>query len=177
MKISDILLMFDYNYWANELLLAKCEALTAEQFTDTPHPHSYGTIQRTLIHILDSEWGWRVTLQQQQNYPELDEHKITTLAALREQWTQDKAIMVDWLRLFTDEDLERSVRYPIEDGKIRERVLWHCLYHVVNHGMQHRSEVAAMLTTVGLSPGDIDFTHFLNERGLSPALDISVPKE
>ena len=30
--------------------------------------------------------------------------------------------------------------------------------------MQHRSEAAALLTSYGQSPGEIDFTVFLNER-------------
>lgn len=46
----------------------------------------------------------------------------------------------------------------------RERLLWHCLLHVVNHGTQHRSEAAAILTGYGRSPGDLDFTAFLNEQ-------------
>jgi uncharacterized damage-inducible protein DinB len=43
-------------------------------------------------------------------------------------------------------------------------VLWHCLVHVVNHGTQHRSEAALLLTNDGQSPGDLDFTLFLNSR-------------
>jgi len=63
-----------------------------------------------------------------------------------------------------DEDLDSIIRYTTSGGIQRERVLWHCLFHVVNHGTQHRSEAAVMLTDFGQSPGDIDFPLFLNEN-------------
>jgi uncharacterized damage-inducible protein DinB len=44
-------------------------------------------------------------------------------------------------------------------------VLWQILYSSVDHATQHRSEAAALLTGYDQSPGDIDFTLFLLERG------------
>ena len=46
-----------------------------------------------------------------------------------------------------------------------ESLLWHYLVHVVNHGTQHRSEAAALLTEYGQSPGDLDFLIFLEATG------------
>jgi uncharacterized damage-inducible protein DinB len=42
-------------------------------------------------------------------------------------------------------------------------VLWHLLVHVLNHGTQHRSEAALLLTSYGQSPGDLDLILFLRE--------------
>ena len=57
-----------------------------------------------------------------------------------------------------------SALYTTGEGEQRERVLWHCLLHVVNHGTQQRSEAAALLTEYGSSPGQLDFTVFLHKQ-------------
>jgi uncharacterized damage-inducible protein DinB len=41
------------------------------------------------------------------------------------------------------------------------------LVHVVNHGTQHRSEAAALLTAAGRSPGELDLINYAEERAAS----------
>lgn len=48
---------------------------------------------------------------------------------------------------FREEDVSVIVRSITPEGEKRERVLWHCLLNVVNHGTHHR-----MLTGDGDSP-------------------------
>jgi uncharacterized damage-inducible protein DinB len=156
--------MYDYNYWANRLIVTTCEKISAEQYV-APTSHSWGSLRGTLVHTLDSECGWRKLCQSGDlTFDDLTEAQLPTLEALRQRWDEEEQAMRDYLNSLTDEDMTSIVRYTIPEGIVRERVLWHCLYHVVNHGMQHRSESAAMLTDYGQSPGGLDFTLFLNER-------------
>ena len=78
-------------------------------------------------------------------------------------WQDERQALWNFLNSLSDEDLLGAISYEAE-GKTRHRVLWHCLAHVVNHGTQHRSECAALLTGFGHSPGNLDFTVFLMER-------------
>jgi uncharacterized damage-inducible protein DinB len=39
--------------------------------------------------------------------------------------------------------------------------LWQLMAHIANHGTQHRSEAAEMLTQMGRSPGDLDLMQYL----------------
>ncbi len=163
MNKQDIREIFEYNYWANYRLLDMAEKVTPEQFV-APSSHSFSTLQGTLVHTLDAEWGWRVLLQSGGSTELLKDENFPTVDVLRKHWQEEEKAMWDFINSLSDEDLAGVIRYPIDGGLMRERVRWHCLFHVVNHGMQHRSEAANLLTTYGQSPGEIDFTMFLNER-------------
>lgn len=168
MDKTDILAIFDYNYWANRRILTAASRVSQQQYAArTTFPH--GSLRGTLVHILDTEYGWRILVQHVRetgrwDAAELTQDELPTLQTAQERWREEEASMRGYLATLTDEGLGEVVRYTTPEGSARERVLWHCLYHVVNHGTQHRSEAAAILTNYGQSPGDIDFTLFMNER-------------
>ena len=76
-------------------------------------------------------------------------------------WQEEEQKMRAFLAELTDSDLNRIIRYRSTEGKVRENRLGEILHHVVLHGMQHRSEMASMLTNFGHSPGNIDFIVYL----------------
>ncbi len=163
MNTHDILTLYDYNYWATRRILAASLHVSPEQFL-APTTHSFGSLRSTLVHTLDTECGWRMLCEHQTltSFGAMTEDAFPAFDVLEQRWNEEERAMRDYLARLTDEDLVGCVRYTTEEGK-RERVLWHCLLHVVNHGTQHRSEAAAILTGYGYSPGGLDFTAFLNE--------------
>ncbi len=178
MHTHEIQLFYEYNYWADRRILSACHKVSRAQFVAPPGPGTgWGSLRATLVHTLDSEWSWRrsfqkhfVPLDQQKgagepslwDAQELTEADLPSLEALQERWQAEEGEMRAYLAGLSDEDLDGLVRYRIPEGIVRERVLWHCLLHVVNHGTQHRSEAAVLLTSYGQSPGGLDFTWFLN---------------
>ncbi len=164
LNIQDIREIYEYNDWANNLILDTAQNVSPEQFV-AQSTHSYSTLQATLVHTLDAELSWRLLLQRQPLPTELKPADFPTVAALRQRWREEEQAWREYLGSLRDEDVTSIVRYFVEELDVwRERVLWHCLYHVVNHGMQHRAEAANLLTIYGHSPSDLDFTRFLNER-------------
>ncbi|MGZ4975481.1 MAG: DinB family protein [Limisphaerales bacterium] len=162
MNIQDIRLVYEYNYWANKRILAQCKNITQEKFIASAE-FPYGGLRGTVVHILEAEWGWRTRFQNLGVASEMLATEFPTLTALESRWGEEEKTMRTYLASLQDEDMNSHVRYPIDNGEIRDRILWHCLVHVVNHGTQHRSEAAALLTRLGQSPGDLDFTVFLNQ--------------
>jgi uncharacterized damage-inducible protein DinB len=163
MHTHDMLTLYEYNYWANKQILAAAARVSQAQWS-APSTHSLESLRRTLLHALDTEFGWRMLCQYNQSTPDLTETDFPTLELLQQRWQEEESAMRAYLAGMQDDDLNGLVRYTTGEGEKRERVLWHCLLHVVNHGTQHRSEAAALLTEYGSSPGDLDFTVFLNEQ-------------
>lgn len=167
MNKADITMIFEYNHWANQRILDAASKVSQEQLV-APTAFPRGSLRATLVHILDTEYGWRLLLQRGEETPDLDEKDFPTLPSLLDRWRFEEDHMRAYLAGLTDESLQGVIRYTNPHGIQRERVRWHALYHVVNHGTQHRSEAAAILTEYGHSPGDMDFTLYITERSGLP---------
>lgn len=174
MKVDEIKLLYDYNDWTDARVLAACERVSPDQYTaQFPFRIGWGSLRATMVHMLDNIWQWRITLQGYYKEPladeaaydatELHEDAFPTPAALRERWTIEQREMRAYIDTMTEETLNGMIRYVIP-GAVRERVVWHILLDATYHATQHRSEAAVLLTEYGQSPGDFDFTLFLNER-------------
>jgi uncharacterized damage-inducible protein DinB len=95
----------------------------------------------------------------------LDEGAFPTLGTIRERWHEEKLAMRSYLAGRTDADLTRPLAVVNTRGVVQPPLpLGQMMLHLVNHGTQHRSEAAAMLTALGRSPGDLDLILFLRER-------------
>ena len=168
MKIDEIKLLYDYNDWADERILAACARVSPEQYA-TPASYGRGGLRATMVHILDNLWQQRITLRGYYQEPlaneaaydatELHEDAFSTFALLQERWKIEQQEMRRYLDSLTEETLNGMIRYVIPSA-IRERVVWHILLEVIIHATQHRSEAAALLTSYGQSPGDLDFLPF-----------------
>ena len=163
MNIQDILTIYEYNYWANKRLLTASAKISEEQFLATA-TFPFGGLRGTLVHILDAEWGWRGLFENNSFVADLNPNDFPTVISIEDRWREEEQAMRAYLAKLHDDDMGSHLRYATNTGIERDRILWHCLYHVVNHGTQHRSEAAALLTDFGNSPGDLDFTVFLNEH-------------
>jgi uncharacterized damage-inducible protein DinB len=163
-NIQDLLLLFDYNYWANDRVARTATRAGPDVFVASA-PQAYGSLRGTLLHIVDGELAWR-TLFETGSPPAdtLKEADFPTLESVERRRRDEEAAMRRYLGSLGDGDLARILRYTGDAGVPRARVLWHCLVHVVNHGTHHRSQAAAILRGHGHSPGDLDLTVYLLER-------------
>lgn len=158
-------LIWEYNYWANRRILARAESLSAAQLSERA-PYMWNSILRTMAHALSAEWNWRQRVQAGVSPAAmLNPDQFTTLDLLQQWWAAEETEMRAYLATLNDADLDRVVEYAGSDGTKFQRPLWQILTHVVNHGTQHRSEVALYLTNFDCSPGNMDITAYLLDLG------------
>ena len=162
MNKNDIMTLYRYNDWARRRVLDRAALVSPEQYV-APAPVPQGSLHGTLVHALAAEVAWRRRWQGDPSAALLNASDLPTFVALRDRWEQEAQTLRDFVSGLTDDDLNRPVSYKTTKGLPMENILWQLMAHVVNHGTQHRSEAAMLLTGYGYSPGDLDLIMFLRE--------------
>jgi uncharacterized damage-inducible protein DinB len=165
---EDLRLRFAYHVWANQRLLRACEALSDDQLRATALP-GHPSILDTLIHAVSSEWIWRSRVEGSSPEAFLDAADLPDLAALRARWQEEGRQLDALIATLDDAAYRRVVPYRTMSGTPDQQQLGPILTHLFNHATQHRAEVAAMLTVLGSSPGNMDMIVFLRERAAGGA--------
>jgi uncharacterized damage-inducible protein DinB len=160
MNKQDILILYKYNQWANAKILNTAANVTPEQFV-APASFPHGGLRGTLVHALFAEWIWRKRWEGTSPTNRLKPEDFPTVEALHTRWLEEEKQLMNFVDGLTDERLNGTFSYTNTSGKPFTRVLWQAMAHLVNHGTQHRTEAAAILTDLGHSPGDIDLISFL----------------
>jgi len=168
--LTDFLLrQMRHGTWANEQLLERCRALTAEQLELTV-PGTYGTIRKTLAHIVASEEGYLVRLLgsvlhdppvREQDLAALDgiAVHIAHVASAVERLFAKGSLDPD--RVIADTPLRRA-------GTPRfEMAAWAPAAQFVYHGIDHRSQIDTILSTHGLETLDLQVWPYAMELGAS----------
>lgn len=155
---------YGYTRWANEKILDAAEGLTPAQLHEPGHA-GHGSIRDTLAHMLDTHLGWLSwwdgSLPVAQAYGlETDRAELEDVAGLRRLAERVHAQSEAFLATLTDEDAARVLEADLPNGQHVSMILWPMMLHLANHGTQHRSEVAAMLSSYGQSPGDLDLIYY-----------------
>lgn len=154
MRVDDVRFLFGYDRWATTRILDVARGLPAADWSDGNRIDRRG-LGGILLHALGSHERWRAGWEGRDRPPRREDGPLLSATELASAWAAEWLAMDRYLGSLTDEAL---------DGDFTEVTLWHTLLHLVNHGTQHRSEAAALLTAYGRSPGDLDLIFFAPSR-------------
>ena len=162
MNKDELLLLFQYNAWLTAKIVEAARQVSAEQFL-APVLFPHGSLRGTLVHALFAEWVWRKRWEGSPQNPVWRADEFPDFATLQARWVSQEERLMNFVSGLTEEGLRSKFHYVSTEGKPHERLVWESMLHLVNHGTQHKTEAAAILTGFDHSPGDIDLIVFLNE--------------
>ena len=141
MTPDDFRRLYDYHFALNHRLWERCiTPLSAEQFR-RPLAYSVGSVRNQVVHMLNMEDRWFCSLRGLPVPGILNPVYFGTAAKVRARWDAVESDMRATLSGLTDEELRRPIT--------GEMVGWEVLWHVLNHGTDHRAQILAMLNQLG----------------------------
>jgi uncharacterized damage-inducible protein DinB len=151
--------LFSHNLWANLRLLECCAALSSEQL-DATISGTYGSIQDTLEHIVTAERFYYSRISTGQRYRRPENAPPLTFAEMTESIHASGAGFIEWAPKILPNDT-----VPIDwDGTMRDVPKTILLTQAINHATEHRAQVMAILTQLGIEPPELDGWTFFAER-------------
>jgi uncharacterized damage-inducible protein DinB len=152
-RLDDLRFLVAYDRWATRRVLDALAGVDAATWAASGAVGDRG-LGGILVHQLGAAQRWRNGLAETGAVPRPEREPLPSVDALRAAWEAEWQAWDSWLATLDDEGLDRPL-----DGV----PMWRLLAHVMNHGTQHRSEAAVLLTDAGRSPGDLDMVFFAEE--------------
>jgi uncharacterized damage-inducible protein DinB len=159
MSDAPVLEFMRYNTWANQQVLAACQALSEDQLAAAA-PGAYGTIRATLQHIIRAESRYAFRFTGAYLEPPFKWDDSPSLDALAAYHAQVSAALLDIAR-----DIDGSHLVSAEwDGRPVRFQAMALFIQVINHGIEHRTNITTILSGLGLRAPDVAgwdylFTH------------------
>lgn len=143
--------LIEYNNWANARVLAACQQLTPEQAA-TSAPGAYGSIQHTLGHLIAAEASYLGRLTGES--PEMpfrweDRPSIAEIAGFAE------GLAEAWRETIQRIPPTQMV-HEEEDGNYVDYTARLLFLQVINHGIEHRTNITTILSSLGLAAPEVD---------------------
>jgi uncharacterized damage-inducible protein DinB len=160
MKTTDSLTaLFGHNLWANLCLFKQCAGLSNEQLQATI-PGAYGTIYETLEHIASSERSYFSRISTGERPPARpDGEPPMTIAEMLKSLRETGTGLIEWAPKIRPDDL---VTVDWEDTP-REMPKSFLLVQVINHATEHREQIKAILTELGIEPPDLQGWEYFDQ--------------
>ncbi len=158
--------LFAHNVWANLKLLDFCEQLTDEQIGTTAIG-CFGSIRDTLWHIVGAEVSYVVRVNGKLPPTPVSRDQFPGFAAVKEvaRWTNDELLQ---LALAARKD---TIVREREHGLVFVYPLASLIAQVINHATEHRAQISAIITQLGMEPPDMSVWQYMMEIGESQELE------
>jgi uncharacterized damage-inducible protein DinB len=151
---ESLLALVRFHAWANDRILATAAGLSDDEFRRAANL-DHGSAFQTLRHVVDVDWSWReLCIGNDVGDTYVWDHgfALDDLPAIHAFCLEEDTRLRSYVESLNKAALTESLAVSEDFAPTR----WLIVAHVVNHGTQHRSELARYLTECGHSPGELD---------------------
>lgn len=163
MTPQEMLVLYEFNAWADRRMLGAVAAVKQEEFL-RPMGSSFGSLRDTAAHIYGAEWVWLERFQGRSPASLPEAAEFQDVASLQKKWAELEGRLLGFVGSQTQEDLNRIMEYKTLKYGVYRNPLWQSMQHVVNHGTYHRGQVTTLLRQLGAQPVLTDLMHYYRER-------------
>jgi uncharacterized damage-inducible protein DinB len=146
-----------YNNWANQRMFDACQELDEDQLATTL-PGSYGTILNTLRHIIEGEEFYVELLTGHRPQPSFTWEPAPGLAIMKDYAAQVGNALVEALHHIRPTD---RVQEEDQGNKFHYQALA-VFIQLINHGVEHRTNITTILSAGQLTPPVVDGWGYLS---------------
>ena len=140
-----------FNNWANAQIIAACQELTPDQLA-TAAPGAYGSIHRTLGHILAAEADYVGRMTGDGPQPPFRWEDGPGLAAIAAFAGQVADALLDAVQRIPPTHLVHEE----ENGQFIDYQARHLYIQTIDHGIEHRTNITTILSGLGLPAPEVD---------------------
>jgi uncharacterized damage-inducible protein DinB len=144
--------LFRHNVWANQLLFDTCEGLSGAQL-DATVVGTFGSIRNTLLHVVGAQERYVAALAETGPVSVIRERDpFPSLAELRDGARTSGEALIE----LAAQSQPGAIVTTTLRGEGYTLPIWLLLVQAINHGTEHRAQIAAILTQQGLDPPAMD---------------------
>ena len=153
-----------YNRWANLHLIDTLITLTPEQLASSA-PGTYGSIYDTLVHIVQAESRYYQRLSGVALVPPFSWEVVPPLTAIRSFAEQVSGELVEAAeKMKITDTFERDWHDEEWEGQRSRYKSVSMLIQVVNHGVEHRTNITTILAQQGIEAPALDGWEFMRQN-------------
>ncbi|MCY4062291.1 MAG: DinB family protein [Chloroflexi bacterium] len=155
MNPQQVSTLFDYHYASFDRIRLCAAALSQDQFV-AGSSYSVGSVRNQLAHCLMVDNRWLARLNGQRP-PEMEYADFPDQATLWREWDKVRQQVMAYVNRLNAEQLDEVVDLQFPDrGGLRRSRRWQILFHMVNHGTDHRAQILALLGGFGAATFEQD---------------------
>jgi uncharacterized damage-inducible protein DinB len=143
--------LFEHNNWANLRIIQACSALSDEQLDAEPQTATKGSIRLTLTHLVSSQRGYLALL----TLP-LETRRIAAPPLAFAELQESARVSGEKLLALARDESNQLPKAQLRttDGYFVEP--WVVMVQIINHATEHREQIKSMLSSLRVTPPDID---------------------